>query len=332
MSALKLLNEWGVLLDIETVYADGGTPAAATDGQLCLERPEVDLDYLHMGERRGETGPHGVGIKRVGKSGLFGSFTAVVEGIGFGAAYSATDQPSIHRLLEIAGFDGTVNGGAGSEDWTYVLGDGESGGFEVYVREQKYVLKGCYADLVINADGLGVPSWEFAIQGIAEIPTEAAVPTITWAAPWTNDPPVAVNIDLNLGSFASAVCRSFALNLNRSLSPRLDQNSSVHGGLSPGTRFPTLEVVIEADTFVADPFHAAGGIDPYNLTEVATAVALSLDIGATQYYKWTIEADDAQLAAPIEEGEDGATALWTLLWELKPSALGLQDNLSIIFD
>ena len=277
----------------------------------------------------------GMGMKNVKKSGRFGTLTLVHEAAGAGAAYSASQKPSLHTLLKIAGFDATLVTTEGAETYTYTPGSvtptepiGPGGVGEFYARQQKAKLSGILADLNISSDGPDIPVWEFPLSGMAELPTEASVPEITYPVIL---PPKAESITLTLGSFATAICRRFSLSLGRELSARADQNSTGHKGFRAGRINPVLEVEIEANSFVTTPFHSADGIDPYNLAELATAVALSLVVGSVKYNKWKISAPAAQLE-PVDEGEDGPSALWTLRWSLKPSTPGLKDNLSILFD
>ncbi len=334
-STQKSLVEWGVLIKEEASYGAGGTLAEATDGVLVNERPDVDHQYVHEGARRGEAGPMGKGMLNVRKSGRFGTVTLVHEAAGGGAAYSASVKPSLHTLLKIAGFDATLVDTAESESYTYTLGSvsptepiGPGGVGEFYARQQKAQLSGILADLNISSDGPDIPVWEFPLSGMAELPTEASVPDITYPSVL---PPKSESITLALGDFATAICRRFSLSLGRELGARADQNSGGHKGFRAGQINPVLEVEIEANSFVATPFHTAEGIDPYNLSELATAVALSLTVGSVKYNKWKISAPAAQLE-PVDEGEDGPSALWTLRWSLKPSTPGAKDNLSILFD
>ncbi len=329
MSAGKTLNEWGVLIKEEASYGAGGTLSPATDGVLVLEQPTVTYSYIHDGQRRGERGPMNLGIRRAKKLGRAGQVTLVHEAAGAGAAYSASQRPSAHTLLRICGFDAQLTTTSGQEKYTYTPGTGTSGVLEVYTRGQKYLLKGAYGDLVIAADGPGIPSWEVAVQALADLPTDAAVPAITYP---TVQPPVAEQITLQLGTFAAAVVRSFRLELQRELSPRANINAAGHAGFTPGARRPRLQVVIEAASLVASPYHSASGIDPYQLTELASAISVSLQVGSTQYNRWRISAPNAQLAEPVEEAEDGATATWTLTWDLLPSTPAAKDGVSIVFD
>jgi len=324
----KSRNEFGVLLKEEASYGDGGTLAGASDGILVNEEAWPELGYIHDGARRGESGPVATGLQNVKKSGRFAEVPLIAEAHGGGAAYSASVKPNVHVPLLLAGFDATLDATGGSEKYTYALGAGSSGVGEFYAREQMIKMLGILADLSITADGPEVPVWEFALSGLAELPTEAAVPSITYPSV---KPPKAENITLQMGSFGSAVVRSHGLSLNRSLSARGDQNSGGHKGFKGGTRFPTLEVEIEADSFVSDPYHAAGGINPYQLAELATALSLSLVVGDTQYNRYKINASNAQLQ-PVGDDEDEASAIWTLTFDLRPSAPGQKDNFTIVFD
>lgn len=330
MSSEKLINEWGVLVDVESVYGDGGTLTAADDGVLVLEQPVVSPEYAHDGARRGERGPMALGIKRVGKSGLTGAVSLVTEPAGAGAAYAAAVFPNIHKLLLLAGLDDTLDVTGSAESYTYIPGAGDSGGLEIYTREQKYILAGAYTDLVIAAAGPEIPVAEFAVQGLLTKPTDSAVPAITYPSV---DPPKAEAMVVDIGDFLAAVVRSFTFSLNRSISPRMNQNAAGgHAGFVYGFGVPTLELEIEATDLQTTPFHKVAGLDPYVLAENATPLDLTLTVGSTQYNQYTIDANQAQLNAPIDDGEDGAAAIWTLSFDLLPSTPALKDNFSIVFD
>jgi len=329
MSASKVLTEWGVMVEAEAAYGDGATMVAGEDGLLALERPDVDYDWLHDGQRRGESGPMSHGIKRVGKSGLFGNVPIVCEAHGAGEAYSASKVPNIHDILVACGFTGTVDTTPGSEKYTYVPGAGVSAGIEVYNLEHKYILKGCYGDLSISSDAPDVPAWEFAMQGLLTQPSEAAVPSITYP---TVVPPKAVGISFTLGNYTGGIVRGFDLSLNHEISSRVDQNVAAgHGGFTLGGCRPTLNLTVEADAFTGDPYHGADAINPYQLAELATALALSFQIGSTQYNKWKLEASAAQIV-DVEETDDGPSGLWVLTIELNPTTSGGKDNLTLTFD
>lgn len=331
MSATKDRNEWGVLLDVEGAYNGGATLTAADDGFLVQDEPWAPPRYVHHGERRGDRGPMNVGQKRVKKSGRFSDPTLVHEAAGAGVAYSASDRPSPHVGLRIAGFDATIDATAGSEKYDYTFGTGTSGAAELYAREEKLALQGIYADLaiILGEDDL-VPVWELPLQGLlTSLPSEASVPSITYPGV---EPPVAESIQLKFGNFASAVVRSFEFRLNREISPRIDKNQAGHAGFTPGARRPTLVAVIEAASLTGSPYHDAGGIDPYQLSELASDIALSLQVGSTQYKRWKLTAPAAQLVEDIEPEDDGANALWRLNWELNPTAAGAKDNVTATFD
>lgn len=330
---MKDINSWGVLLKEEASYNAGATLAAADDGLLVQEEPLVTPAYVYDGQRRNNgRGPMNVGQPRVGKSARSGDVPIVHEGHGAGAAYAAAVTPSFHLLARLAGLAATLDSSSGSESYTYALGTGISGAGEFYTRSEIRALQGLYAvDLTISAQGPEPPVWEVPLRGLMpSLPDDSAVPSITYP---DVEPPIAENLQLALGSFATAIVREFTFKLNREdPSARVDQNAAAgHGGFAMGGCRPTLEVLIEADSLVGTPFHSASGIDPYSLEELATAIAISLQIGGTQYNQYSISADQAQLISAPDD-LDNVTGLWRLTWELNPSAPGLKDNFSIVAD
>lgn len=332
MSAPKLLNTWGVLMNVEPSYLGAVTLAAGADGILVTERPEVTIDHAHQGERRG-TNPGTPGaFRRVARSGRFGEVDIVQQFSGFGAAYSASNTPSIHRMARIGGLTAVGAFSAGTESWTYTPtaeGAYASGAIEAYLRGQLFRLTGAYSDLAIEGEAGDIPNWTFATRGVAAAPTDVALPAITYNAPFSVDPakwaePGSSNFMATINGWNAARVQSFSFNFTRGIQARrLDNSTGLHGGFSLGARAATLNIVVEAGPF--------SGFNPYALADASTPFAVTLRCGGVQYRRWRLTASNAQLLHD-PEAEDDAVGMWNLQMELKPSAFTANDEFSIIAD
>lgn len=326
MSAPKTLARYGVLAKLESTYGTFAAPSASTDGVVCVEKPSVATEYAHDGARAHPT------LKRAAKSGRFHTLTVPHEAAGPGTAYSASNLPSPHALMRMSGFDAAVTTTSGSEKVEYTPTAAPpnatygSCSLEVYIRGQKYQLKGGYAELGIEIESGGIPKWSFEVNGVSQaLPADAAVPAITYAGAQNADPAKAEALTLLIGSFSPARVKSASYKMTRGIAPRaLDNTSGRHGGFTPGgAPTHTLTVVIESE--------ALASFNPYQLAELATGQTLSLVVGATQYKRWKISAANAVLTNTPEQDEDN-TAMWSLEFQLAASAFMANDEVKITFD
>jgi hypothetical protein len=322
MSADKLITLFGILAKTEASYNAGGSPSASTDGILLSEPADLAINYAHDGARGRANGTGGT-LKRGAQSGRSGETTLKVEGRGRGAAYSASILPEINALMRASGHGATVVTTGGSESVTYApVSDRASfvsAVLEAYARGQKYPLTGVYADLSFSIDGPGFLMFEFALSGIVGIPTDVAVPTITYQS---TIPPKADAITYTLGSW-SPIVKSLSFKANRKRSPRARLNTPGHKGWSMGGRAPELEIVVEAV--------ALSTFDPYTAREAGTSYASALVVGATQYNRFKHNAPVVQITN-VEDDADEETALWKLTLALAPSSPTANDDYTAIFD
>lgn len=329
MSAGKLLTRYGVAGTIETVYGDGTGPTLLQDGLIPMEIPEVDLEYIHDG-MRGRS-PTGGQLTRVAQSGLAASLNLVTHCYNPGIAYAAAVYPSVHDLLRMAGFDATGDFTPASENWDYTpitdQASLESGSLEVYNRGQQYDMAGVYGNLVIAADGPVIPTWTFELQGLGTLPTDIALPAITYINFAAGKPGKAVSIGLSIDPgtpWTGAVLRSFEFNMGRDLAPRADDNSTGHAGFTPGDRDPRLTLLIEEVPLTT--------FSPYSLRDLGTEIDVSIGpIGSGQYDQYTLNCAQMQIVE-VNDAEDGPTAMWEIELAAGVSAPGSEDDVSLLFD
>lgn len=336
MSAPKPNTKFGFMAKTESTYGTAVALAGATDGVQLAARPEPSLEYLHDGSRGRAPGSGGK-MQSVVPSGLGFAMTAEMEPVGAGAAYSAgVVPPGVHTLLRSGGMEAVGSFTGGAEKYTYTPESGPTGfdslTVEAYVAGQKHPGRGVYSTFAIAAEGLVVPTWSFELQGIGTIPTDAALPSITYPVV-TNLPPKATSIALTIGTFNIPKVRSFTFTVGRELHVRADQSGTdAHAGFTPGDRAPTLEVTIEAVTLhTASPWHTATTLNPYELKDDKIVVAVTIAVGTVQYKRWKLNLPQATLLE-VEDGEDGATATWTLTFQPHVSTPILDDDFNIVFD
>lgn len=337
MGSPKRLVQWGGLAKVE---AASGTPevlAAATDGVDLIERPSSLVDYMHQGQRRGKSPASHGGRRRVGRMGRFGTGTVMIEPAGPTAAFAAGVASNMRTWMRAAGFDVAIDTTPGSEKETYTphpVGAEQSITFEAYERGQKYPLAGVYSNLKLSSDVPGIPVAEFAYQGLfSALPTDAVVPAITY--PWGEPAKCeGINLQATIGgtTFIVGKLKSWALEIERNIAARAhDNTAALHGGFNVGAeRLITLEALIEAVPLTAaPPYLAAAGFNIFELMERASVMALAFGWGSAQYNTHDITAATAQLVEAPEQ-EEGPASMWNCKWELKPSSLTANDELSYV--
>lgn len=345
MSAPKTRNKWGFGAKIESTYGTVNAPTA-TDGVLTLEVPEVDQpQFLNDGDR-GVT-PGGASRPGVNQSGRWGGVRVSSEWIGGGAAYSASVKPHLDVLKRICGLEATGSFTGGSENWKYAPEAGpaslESATVDAYVGGQLYRLTGCYGTFEITCDGPGVPRWDFDIVGIADVVTDAAILAFSNYPAINNPPPKAENIALTIGTFTGGKVRSFHFVEGREKDQaRADLNgvSNQHAGFTPGSRSPTLEVVLERTTLATvAPWHTATTLNPYRLAEDrAASFICSLNVGSVQYKRFKLWSGPIAAAAAqaqlldVQDTNEGPTKTWTLTIGFRPSTYLAEDEFAIVGD
>jgi hypothetical protein len=322
MSAEKLVTIFGLEGAIETAYGDATTP---DQDILMKEKAVLAIDYAHDGERGPAPGAGGMLLRAV-PSGASGSFAPVVVGRGFGAAYTdGSEILDFDVLMQACGHAATASGTPTIIEYDPVsaLAAFESGSFALYGHGQKYLLNGAYGSLDFAMEVGAFLEFTFNLQGIVTtMPSDdvATAPALVYMAP-TLIPPKAENITATLNGVADLVIRSVSFNQNREIDPRLGMiGANAHAGFSAGRRAPTMEWVVEA----VEPI---SGFNPYTLRDAGTKLSsCDFTIGVdTDKNAIKFEAAQAYITN-VEDGEDGATALWTISMALSSSTPILDDD------
>lgn len=314
----KLAVLLALLGKTEGSYGAGGALTAATDGILLAELADLDETFIFDGKRAAPPGTFGT-QKRVPPAGSYLEFTAKTEVRGRGAAYGASALHPEHVMMLIAGHSAAITTTVGSEKIVYSPSSAASGFasgvFEAYSRGSKWNMVGAYADWTWGADGLVVPTSEWAIKALFSSVADAACPSVTYPAA-TVDPPAATNVIFTVGGVALSI-KKWQFKLNRTISQRLAQNTAGHNGFTIGRRNPTFTCTIE------EP--ATSTYDARAKRRTAVAEAIVLTVGSVQYNRDKFAAPAAQLV-DVKSSAENETATLDLTFELQPSALGANDE------
>lgn len=317
----------GLLLKPEASYNAGGAVAAATDGVQLSELATATLDWADKGERDMAIGSASH-ERRGAPSGRFVTIPVKTLFRGPGAVLSASVTPQdIHALMRISGHSATLLATGGAEKYTYApVSDAYASGVgELYGYKQKYGFQGAFADLKIAAAAGGFVSIDAAISALVTADfSDVSTPVITYPYQAIQRPKFE-NIALTIGSFASAKVVGIDFATNWEIVPTLDANSGTHGGFSMIRRKPTLNLNILMSSLTTTPFHAVGGIDPYNLWRVGTEIALGFTVGAVQYNKLEFTGPKCQVVS-VAESADAGKGTWAIGLQLNPSTPTANDD------
>lgn len=336
----KIVSVVGLLAKEESTYGTAVALSTSTDG---IKMQFDDKNVATLGELTyafdGDMGPairSGSPRKRVPPAGRAVGGTLPFRCKGYGAAYSASNTPNLHRILKACGYNAAVITTAGSENWAYTPTEEglvfTSLTAEAYARGKKYPLTGMIGSLAIEARNQAPPVWTMTYRAISTaLPTDIAAPSISYPNESLVEP-LASAITLNLGSFLLPITNGFTFNQNRGIDfARVPlSGSSAHLGFVPQGRRATLSVTIEETNLVGTPFHTSAGIDHHSLYEAATSIAVTLTVGSVQYNKYTIYGT-AQLEGPPKEGNNGPVATVELSWRFHSSADTANDDHQLVF-
>jgi hypothetical protein len=306
MTALaKVIHIMGLLGKPEASYGAGATLAGATDG-IQMQYPSryqgapIEFDYANDGDLGPSVSALGQ-IANVAPSGFFFKGSIPFYQRTAGIAYSASVFPSLHNIFKACGLDATVVTTPGTEQWTYaptVAGlTYTSLGAELYARGEKYVGAGVLGNLKFDAPTTKPPIWTMDAMGIATLPTDAAVPAITYPLQ-TILPLLSGTIALTIGGLsANAEIISHSFDMGRELFPRVNQSGNgTHRGFVPGDRKPTVKVVLEATALVVGaPYTSSTAFDPYRLYDSGQIFSMIIQKGTTQYFREKLNFPQAQV-------------------------------------
>jgi len=334
VSTAAVLNQViGFLGKEEANYSIAETLSPTADGMLPYlaegdPAPPGPIEYVfdgNIGRSPGTLAP----ARRTTPNGRFrsGPFDTLFRGRG--SLYSAILLPpnEVHRSLKAAGFDATYSASP-TPQWTYTPTAAgttfTSLTLRQYAQESIYEQTGVLFNWSFTADGLSVPIHSFAYTGLIGLPTDAALPVITYPSAGVL-PPVASAVVENIGAWTGATIRSVSFMSQRSIdSARVAQNlAGGHAGMVPGGMVPQLTLVVERP--------ARATYNAEDLRQAATSAAVDVTFGTTQYNRWTVRLPQAQLVT-VTPQNDGPVATMELVFQGHPSTPALNDFLSVVLN
>lgn len=318
--AFKSVIGYGVLAQKEATYATASAFNTTTHAVNATELPTMTISYTYDGARPSAPSTAG-SLPYLAPSGRYAESVLVMEARGSGSAYTAgTTPPDMHDLLQSCGLTGSYSAGA----WTYVpvsaSQQGDSVAIKLFARGEQYILVGGRSTFTLGSDGAAAAKWTFNTSGIMSgSVVDADVASITYN---NTLPPKTENIGLTLGSFGSAIVRSFNLEYGRELNPRVNINQTdAHAGYAGARRDMKFMVTIEAP--------ASASFDVYELQRNATQFAASFTIGSVTGNKVTVSLPNCQIIG-VTAGEDGSVATSELT--IKPSSLYGANDIVITYN
>ena len=316
---------YGALAKRETSYAATASTAFSTGTDNSVqtsELPTIGVSYVYDGARPNSPSTAG-SLPYVAPAGRFAEVNLVMEARGSGSAYgsSATTPPDAHALLLSCGLTGSYS--ASAQSWVYTpvgpCDTGESVALKLYARGEIYTVIGGRSTFTLAADGASAAQYTFDVQGLMSGSViDDNVASITYN---TTLPPTTEEINLSLGSFGTAIVRSFNLTYGREISPRVNINTNdAHSGFAGGRRDMTFNVTIETP--------ASASFDIYELQRNGTQFASSFTLGTNTGNKINIQLPNCQIIG-IANGEDGPVSTSDLT--IKPSSLSGANDIVITY-
>lgn len=335
----KIGNIRGLMAKVETTYGTSVALSTTADGiRLFFADRNAGALFQRTTAFDGDLGPSVSALgpnQRAAVSGLAVTGNLPMRARGPGAAYTASVLPNIHALLLASGFGSALSTTSGSESMTYTPDTPTATPSSLYVEGyalgEKWPVTGVILSPSFTFDNPAPPMWTFALRGIYNDVTDAAVPTISYPQD-TIVPPLSTST-LTIGSFTSnAVMYAGSFDMQRQIdNARVALTASgAHLGFYPGDYKPVFKVTVEATAFVSTPFHTSAGLNPFKLIENGTSIGFSWLFGTTQYNKYKVEAVQCQLI-DAQEVQRGPIACWELTIAGYNSTGSTSDSCKITF-
>ncbi len=304
-----------LLCKIESTYRTDPTPDGTNDAMILSEEffstmtIESQAPNNRDEVRDGTLLPVAPGVPR----GDTVSGTVNLELRGFGAAYTATDQPEADPFIRSSGYSATVDVTGSAEKWTYAQ---EDSGFEsctiwAYGAGNVYKVSGCRCNMVwpIVAGDLGILRFEF-IGFLDIVAATASLPAQTFGA---QVPQSAVGMAFTVGSWSPDIITG-EFNAGANLVVKPSGNDASGFSEVQFSRFDP-RVTFSAPTVVLSTYN------PYADRLAATTRAIDWTIGGSQYNRGDLAVASAYLVSyPTHENQDGFAA-WGL--EYRPIDFGI---------
>ena len=304
----RLAQTVGLLMKVEAVYGVAETLSNTTDGCFLYlgdgDPPNpTEIDYAFDG-KIGRAPGNLTNTRRTTPAGGSRAFEVPIQARGLGSLYSAILTPpnEVHRGLQGSGFVPTYSA-TPTPQWRYdMAGPGVVSGLtsRMFAHGSQWDGVGVLLSLEIESEGLGVPVWRYRAVSIADLPTDQALPVVTYAQA-NILPPVAQGVTLTIGAYTPGIVKSVRFSMNSQTDkPRIAQNlAGGHAGFNRGAGEPTLVVTMERP--------ARSNFDPEALKASAAPQAVVWGVGGTQYNRWRLSMPTSQVTA-VGPGSDNDSA------------------------
>lgn len=311
---------YGILAKKEATYAATNTTfASPADSVLVSELPTLGINYVYDGARPAAPSTAGV-LPYNPPSGRSAEVSLAMEARGSGSAYTlATNPPDVHALLQSCGLSASFAAG----EWAYnpvgPCDTGESVAMRLFSRGEIYTMIGGRSSFTLASDGASPAMYTFNTQGLLSGSViDGNVAAITYNQTL---PPKTENITLALGTFLTAIVRSFSLEYGREINPRLNLNAvDAHAGFAGARRTPALNVTIEIPTLST--------FDIYELRRNATQFAADFQIGTVTGNILEVIMPNCQITN-ISVSEDGAVSTADLT--ISPSSVNGASDVRLLY-
>jgi hypothetical protein len=312
------------------LQAAAGTPVvpANTDALLLAERPDLAIGYAHDGTRTAPAGTMGH-QRRVKPSGRTGETSLKLEPRGAGAAYGAAVLPNLHVLARIMGLDAAIDTTLNAEKVTYTPSPGPGGfavaSIDLFGRAQQYTLTDVIGDFTLGASGPEVPILEVPIKGLLPTIADAAVPDMLVTLQGIDAilPPKSEQLGFKFNTVPNLELKKWSISFGRTNNPALNQNVGGHSGFRNSGRGPMLTFTVANELLSV--------IDFYALRDSATQSPWEMQHGTVKYNKHKLFGPAAQVV-DVKDSDEDPTACIDVSCQLNPSAYGLNDEFTWLFD
>ena len=332
-------RQFGVLAKEEASY--GVAEVLSNSADFCMPfigdglPPDPDpITYVYGGEGRGRNAVTGTMLPYTAPAGAQRTvpFRAVMKGRG--SAYSAVNTPpnELHRWIKACGFDAT-HSATPTPQWTFT--PTPAGGTPTSLTVRRFAQRRQFDDVGVMcslayatdvASPLGIIVADFSNgQGIASIPTDQVIPTLTDST-YSTGAILVPGATVTINSVTTRPVRKISYTQNRPVNgPRHQINvAGGHAGFISGIATPEVQIELERET--------AAAFDPETLRANATVFAVSWQFNpSVQYNRFTHTFAQAQIV-DVQNGTADDMAICTITIRPHASALNLSDFESLVFN
>lgn len=329
----------GLLAKVQAAYDTAETLSASTDGCDVYigdgePPPPEQIDEVFNGS---STSGRGAGTmvprRAMAPLGFSRQVTYQQRLKGSLVPYSVSSFPpnEIHRFLLGCGLDATFSASPNPQ-WLYtpVAPNAANAMLTLadFRQQDRYDLRNAVGTLRIESTDGGAALISFEMRGIADVsdPTNTAMPAITIGAHGVM-PPHNAGCALKIGGIAfEGVLRRylFTQNLNWDSTRTGINLAGLHGGWARGGHAPTLE--LEFERTVRSVYN------PEAIRKAGTSQAIELQVGPTQYNRFTLALPQAQISAPVQPGNDGSKATMVVTYGAHTSTPYANDAFSLLLN